>query len=114
MVDDRENDYPPLSKEEIKEMKKIEKTLNHADNSPQPRVKHNLNVHEKQKIYTAITTRLEEFLDSYIVIAFDTKGNDYSIIKAPTAIDFLGLKSLAEKIMDKVIMHDLENDDDDD
>lgn len=94
------DDIPPLTKEEQAEMKKIEKVLAQSRKLT-PKVKKPIfHIKDKQRNYEAITTRLEEMLDSYLVIGFDNAGNDYVAVKAPSPIDNLALNALIERFVE--------------
>lgn len=87
------------SEDELKEIRKIEQTINRSRKLSPKVKKHISNIKDKKRNYAAIASRLEEILDSYIVIGFDNAGNDYVAIKAPTTIDNLGLDALLHKFI---------------
>jgi hypothetical protein len=109
-MDNEYPDYPPLTPEEIVELKKIEATINRS-RKLSPRIKKNINFNDKKRNYTAIAMGLEEYLDSYILIGFDSNGNDYVATKALTPLDIIGLNSLIQKVTGR--SYDFDDDDDD-
>lgn len=92
------------SEDELKEIKKIDQTINRS-RKISPKIKKQISdIKDKKRNYSAITARLEEILDSYIIIGFDNAGNDnagndYVAVKAPTTIDNLGLDALLHKFI---------------
>lgn len=112
-MDNERPDYPPLTPEEIVEVKKVEAAISRS-RKLSPRVKKNINNKDKKRNYVAMSMGLEEYLDSYILIGFDSNGNDYVVTKALTPLDTIGLNGLIKKVTGRSFDFDDEEEDYDD
>lgn len=99
-MDELRNDENIPTKEEKQELDKVEQVIKQSRKLSPKIKKAILNIKEKKRNYDALTSRLEEMLDSYLVIGFDNNGNDYIVVKAPTPQDNLALNALIDRFVD--------------
>jgi hypothetical protein len=102
------------------ELKKIDKMLHKASKSePTIRRKPKFpNQSEKIRLGTAIAGRLSEYIDSYILLGFDTFGNSHILINSANDMETRALSDLVNDFLsDKnnpINNHLLDDDEDDD
>lgn len=95
-----ENNFPPLSKKEIRELKAAEKALTDAaklDPKIRPSPK-NKNVNRK-RLYDAINSSLAEYVDSYMLMGFDTNGKEIVLVNIRSSLEDRALKNLVEDVV---------------
>lgn len=83
------------------EMKKIEeflkKTANKKVNLRKKQKK--LSLSEKQKLAVCINNKITEHIDSYILLGFDTNGNDVILINSANELENRALRNLVEDFL---------------
>lgn len=94
---DGDEGFPPLTPEEIKERKEIEKLLSNTKKL-NPRIKKTeKSQKQKQKQYEMVCNYLSEFLDSYVILGFDTSGEDFVSMKYNNPMERRGLTNLVDE-----------------
>ena len=84
------------------DIKKIEKMLGNSEKKETNirRKSKKLSVEEKYRLGNSIATVLSEFTDCYILIGFDTNGNEMVLINSRNNMEKRALSDLASEFMD--------------
>lgn len=94
MEDDKDN----ISNQEIKNIEEfLEQNKNKSLNIRKK--KKNLSLSEKQRLALAINNKLNEHIDSYILIGFDVHGNDVIIVNSTNNMENRALRNLIEDFL---------------
>lgn len=84
------------------DIKKIEKMLENSEKK-EPNIRRKskkLSVEEKYKLGNSIATVLSEYTDCYILLGFDTNGNDMMLVNSRNSMEMRALSDLASDFMD--------------
>lgn len=84
------------------DIKKIEKMLGSAKKQDTNirRKSKKLSVEEKYRLGNSIASILSEFTDCYILIGFDTNGNEMVLVNSRNGMEMRALSDLASDFMD--------------
>lgn len=84
------------------DIKKIEKMLENSQKK-EPNIRRKskqLSVEEKYKLGNSIATVLSEYTDCYILLGFDTNGNEMILVNSRNNMEKRALADLASDFMD--------------
>ena len=84
------------------DLKKVENFLKGINKNKAPKVRKKrkvLSERDKQKLCSAIVSRLSEFLDCYILLGYDVNGNSLVLINSQNNLESRGLSDLLEDFM---------------
>lgn len=104
------------------ELKKIDELLKQTEGKKLNlrKKKKKLSLSEKQQLAVSINNKLNEHIDSYILIGFDVHGNDVIIVNSANEMENRALRNLVEDflmpfdVQDVQSAKNLEDEDDDD
>jgi hypothetical protein len=83
------------------EMKKIEDFLKKTANKKVNlrKKQKNLSLKEKQQLAISINNKIIEHMDSYILLGFDTHGNDVILVNSANELENRALRNLVEDFL---------------
>ena len=104
------------------ELKKIDELLKQTEGKKLNlrKKKKKLSLSEKQQLAVSINNKLNEHIDSYILIGFDVHGNDVIIVNSANEMENRALRNLVEDflmpfdVQDVQSAKNLEDEDEDD
>lgn len=68
--------------------------------------KKKLSLSEKQRLAVSINSRLNEYIDSYILIGFDVHGNDVILVNSMNEMENRALRNLVEDFLMPTDLYD--------
>lgn len=107
---------PDKDKISNSDLKKIEDLLKQAQNQKVNlrKNKKKLSLSEKQRLALSINSKLNEHIDSYILLGFDVNGNDVIIVNSTNEMESRALRNLLEDFLMPFGANEHENLDDHD
>jgi hypothetical protein len=94
------SEFPPLTPEEVKEHKRLDKILDGLPHiTPKPKDKPK-STKQKIKIYDTVRKFLDEYLDTYVIIGFDTAGDEFVMRHNRNPMEMRALNDILNEYFD--------------